>query len=108
MIIIGGTNDSWIDAPIGELKYADWTSDDLKCALPAFCYLVDRAKTVVDDIIVVINSDLKEEITNGFIEACEKNAVKYLCLKDVDKYNGHPTELGMEQIAKQVTACLRK
>lgn len=108
MIVFGGTNDSWIDAPIGKVQYANWSGEDLKSALPAFCYLIEKAKSVAKEPIVVINSDLKEEITNGFMAACEKNRVKYLCLKEIDKYNGHPTELGMEQIAKQVTACLNR
>ena len=108
MFIFGGTNDSWIDAPIGNLKYSDWTDDELKCALPAFCYLIEKAKKAVQDIIVIINTDLKEEITNGFREACEKNKVKYLYLKEIDKENGHPTELGMKQISKQVMECMNK
>ena len=102
MLIFGGTNDSWIDSPVGELKYSDWTDDDLKCVLPAFCYLINRAKKVVEDMVVIINTDLKQEITEGFIEACEKNEIKYLCLKEIDKENGHPTELGMKQISEQV------
>ena len=107
MFIFGGTNDSWIDAPIGNLKYSDWNIDELKCVLPAFCYLINRAKKVARNIIVIINTDLKEEIASGFIEACEKNEVKYLSLKEIDKENGHPTELGMKQIFKQVMECLQ-
>ena len=108
MFIFGGTNDSWIDAPVGKLKYSDWTAEDLKCVLPAFCYLIDRAKKTVENVIVVINTDLKQEITTGFVEACEKNEIKYICLKEIDKENGHPTELGMKQISEQVTECLHK
>lgn len=108
MFIFGGTNDSWINVPIGTLKYSDWTAADLKCVLPAFCYLLDKAKKVVEDIVVIINTGLKQEITNGFIEACEKNGIKYVCLKEIDKETGHPTELGMQQISKQVTECLQK
>ena len=107
MFIFGGTNDSWIDSPIGELKYSDWTADDLKCVLPAFCYLLDKAKKVVEDIIVIINTDLKQEISKGFKQACEKNNVICLCLKEIDKENGHPTELGMKQISEQVAECLK-
>lgn len=107
MLIFGGTNDSWINAPIGATKYSDWTSDELKCVLPGFCYLIDRAKSLVEDVIVIINTGLKQEITDGFIEACEKNKVKYLCLKEIDKENGHPTELGMKQISEQVMKCLK-
>ena len=76
MLIFGGTNDSWIDSPVGNLKYSDWTADDLLCVLSAFCYLIDRAKKVVEDVIVIINTDLKQEITDGFVEACEKNKVR--------------------------------
>ena len=100
MFIFGGTNDSWINAPIGSLKYSDWTADELKCVLPAFCYLIYRAKQVVQDIFVIINSGLKEEITKGITEACEKNEVNCLCLKEIDKENGHPTKLGMKQISE--------
>ena len=38
-LLFGGTNDSWINSPIGNLKYSDWTAEDLKFVLPAFCYL---------------------------------------------------------------------
>ena len=106
MFIFGGTNDSWIDSPIGKLKYSDWTADDLKCVLPAFCYLLDKAKKVVEDTIVIINTDLKQEIYDGFKQACAKNNVICLCLNGIDKENGHPTELGMKQISQQVTKCL--
>lgn len=108
MFIFGGTNDSWIGAPVGSCKYSDWTDDELKCVLPAFCYLISRAKEVVEDVIVIINTDLKQEITSGFIEACEKNEIKYLCLNEIDKECGHPTELGMKQISTQVAQCLHK
>lgn len=106
IFIFGGTNDSWIDAPIGDVKYSDWTDEELKCVLPAFCYLVDRAKTVVKNIIVVVNSDLKPEITNGFKQVCEKNNVTCICLEQIDKQKSHPTELGMKQIASQVTKAI--
>ena len=70
MFIFGGTNDSWIDAPLGEVKYSDWSDDELKCVLPAFCYLLNCAKSVAGEVMVIINTDLKEEITKGFIKAC--------------------------------------
>ena len=102
IIIFGGTNDSWINAPIGNNKYCDRTNEDLKSVLPAFCYLIEKAKTVVNDITVIINTGLKPEIVAGFIEACEKYGARYLALKDIEKENGHPTENGMKQISDQV------
>ena len=106
MLIFGGTNDSWIDVPIGENKYSEWTADELKCALPAFCYLIDKAKTVVENIVVIINTELKEEITGGFMEVCKKKEIPCVVLKGIDKENGHPTEIGMKQIAMQVSELL--
>ena len=108
MLIFGGTNDSWINAPIGENKYENLTEEDLKCILPAFCYLIEKAKNAVKNITVILNTGLKPEITEGIIEICEKNEIGYLCLKDIDKENGHPTELGMKQIAEQLTDFLNK
>ena len=105
-LIFGGTNDSWINAPIGSLKYSGQTPEELKCVLPAFCYLVGRLKEVAAEVVVIVNSDLKEEITCGFAEACETLGVKCLCLDKIGKQNGHPTESGMEEIAAQVSAGL--
>lgn len=102
MLIFGGTNDSWTDAPLGDIKYSDWTADDLMCVLPAFCYLIDSAKKVVENIVVILNTNLKEELANGFMQACNKNNVKCLQLEEIDKENGHPTELGMKQISEQI------
>lgn len=106
MFIFGGTNDSWIDAPIGNVKYSDRTDEDLKCVLPAFCHLIERAKTVVKNIVVIINTDLKPSITAGFAEACKNYDVACLRLENIDKENGHPTVTGMKQISEQVEKCL--
>lgn len=106
MLIFGGTNDSWINSPIGSTKYSDHTDEDLKSVLPAFCYLIEKAKSVVADITVIINTGLKPEIVPGFIEACEKYGVKYLKLEEIEKENGHPTENGMKQIADQLKSFL--
>ena len=84
MLIFGGTNDSWINAPIGSVKYSDRTDEDLKCVLPAFCHLIERAKTVVKNIVVIINSDLKPSITAGFAEACKNYDVACLHLENID------------------------
>ena len=106
MLIFGGTNDSWINAPIGSVKYSDRTEEDLKCVLPAFCYLLERAKTVVRNIVVIMNNELKPSILAGFTEACKNYDVVCLLLKDIDKENGHPTVMGMKQISEQVKTCL--
>lgn len=102
--VFGGTNDSWSNCPIGKLKYSNWTEKDLKSVLPAFCYLLDRIKTTNKDsqIVVVINTGLKQEIADNFVLACQYYFLDYVKLDGIDKENGHPTVLGMEQIATQI------
>lgn len=105
-LIFGGTNDSWINAPVGTFVHTDWTENDLKCVLPAFCYLLSKVKNISEEIIVIVNSELSEVVTKGIVKACEEYGVKYVRLKDIDKECGHPTEFGMRQIAEQVASQL--
>lgn len=106
IIIFGGTNDSWADSPVGELKYGDWDPAEMYSCLPACCFMLDHLKTRApeSEIIFVINSELKDEITNGIIEACAHYGVHYLLLKDIEKKWGHPSILGMSQINEQLSA----
>ncbi len=108
LFVFGGTNDSWADSPIGKIMYSAWKKEDLYSTLPAFCYLLSRIKEHLPStrLICIINCDLKDEITTGFKTACEKYGVQYLTLKCIDKENGHPTALGMEQIESQIAAIL--
>ncbi len=110
LFVFGGTNDSWIDAPIGELKYSNWFDDDLKCVLPAFCYLLQRLKETDKNlrVIVLINDCLKAEIAENLVVACKSYDAEHIELKDINKENGHPTRLGMEQISNQVEDYLAK
>ena len=40
VFVFGGTNDSWADAPLGELKFDRFTKEDLSCALSGIsCFL---------------------------------------------------------------------
>lgn len=106
VFVFGGTNDSWANSPIGELKYSDHTDEDLKCVLPAFCYLLGRLKDTVKETVVILNTGLKQVITDGYINACETYNIKYVKLKEIEKENGHPTVLGMKQISQQIKECL--
>ncbi len=103
-IIFGGTNDSWADAPIGEIQYSDWEKEELYSVLPAFCYLLHRVKEHLPNtrIVVVMNTDLKQEIVEGFRVACENYDVERVELQDIDKLNGHPSAAGMKQIKEQI------
>lgn len=109
VFVFGGTNDSWANSPIGELKYSDWKKDDLFSVLPAFCFFINRLKEILPDaeIVCIINTELKPEITEGFKAALEHMGVKRIVLHDIDKRGGHPTVKGMTQIKNQITDSFR-
>ena len=95
------------DAILPALRELGVGEDDLKYVLPAFCYLINKAKNVVGRLLIILNTGLKDEITDGFAAACENYGVAYLRLENIDKQKGHPTELGMRQIAEQVAGALK-
>ena len=104
LFIFGGTNDSWSDAPIGEIKESDWEREDLFKILPAFSYLLHRIKEELPDAktVCTLNTELKTEITDNFKLLCDKNAVTAVVLKKVDKIASHPSVVGMRKIKEQV------
>lgn len=111
VFIFGGTNDSAGRVDLGQPKYSDYTPEDLKESVPALCYLINRIREVRSDmqIVVILNTELKERYHNGYVSVCKKLDVPYLELELIDKAQGHPTELGMEQIKDQiVTRILKK
>ena len=104
VIVFGGTNDSWINVPLGELKYDDFKEEELFSAIPAISYLMGRIKSDLPrtKILFIANCDIKEEIISAILKAGEHYGVDTIALHDVHKDNGHPTPLGMTDICKQV------
>lgn len=104
IIIFGATNDSWLGRRIGDIKYENWTEDDLRCVLPAYCCLLDyvTGHHPQAEIYCVINDVLKPEIAKGLAMAAAHYGVRAVMLAGIDKSNGHPTALGMTQIAEQI------
>ena len=105
LFVFGGTNDSWAGSPVGEIQYSGWTNDDKKKSVPAFCYLLDRIKNASPEtnVICIFNTSLTEEITAGYVEACQHYDVDYVSLDTIDKLGGHPNIKGMIQIKEQIT-----
>ncbi len=110
VFVFGGTNDWWIGAPEGELKYSDWTSEDLDCLLPAYCYMLAtlKDKVRIKNIFAIFNCNLDENLIDKLVKACEYYNIKYIRLENIDKISGHPTELGMQQICEQVKNLIEK
>ena len=110
ILICGGTNDSWANSPIGELQFSDWTDEDLASYLPACCYMLDylRREAPQAQIVCVVNSELKPEITQGQFDACEHYGAHALLLEDIEKIWNHPSVAGMTAMSEQVAAFVEK
>lgn len=110
ILLFGGTNDSWCGAPLGEFKYEGWKRADLYCFRPALAWLLehlqDRYPTA--DVFFLLNSELKESINSSVSDICAHYNVPVIKLSGIDKTSGHPNVKGMQQIADQVVATLKK
>ncbi len=104
IFIFGGTNDSWMNSPVGEVKYSNWSTNDLKSVLPAFCKMVDTIKKYNPGarIINIINTDIKQSIQSGMIEACTHYGIENIIPQNVSKQSGHPNQAGMITIANEI------
>lgn len=110
LFIFGGTNDSWANEPVGEYKWADWTYGDYYTFRPALASLLNWVTLHHPNMPVyfLINSELREDITESCKTICDHYGVTYIQLHDIDKRQGHPTAKGMKAIAEQVKAVVRK
>lgn len=109
LFIMGGTNDSWADSPMGEYKYQKWTKRDLYYFRPAMAYMLNSIKELYPGtkVYFLLNNELKEDINESVKTVCKRYNVPCLELKDIDKKNGHPTVKGMAEICAQLNAFLK-
>lgn len=103
-IIFGGTNDSWANSPLGEIKYGVKTEKELFSVKPAYCYLIETVKANCPNakIVTIINTELKPEIVECFKEVSSHYSTHIIELHDIEKQSGHPNIKGMKQIFEQV------
>ena len=109
VLVFGGTNDSWSDAPLGETKAFGWEEKDLFAVLPAIFYFAYTLKTDLPDseIVFIINTELKDEIADCIEEATKRYGLKSVRLEGVSKEYGHPTVTGMREISEQLVKALK-
>ena len=110
IFIFGATNDSWAHSPIGEFKYEDITQEDLRSFRPAMVRMLQwmKRRYINTDIYFILNDGLSSEITSSCKIICEHCGVPCIELKEIDKKAGHPSIKGMQQIAEQVAASLKR
>ena len=108
ILVFGGTNDSWANSPIGEMKYEGWTKDDFYSYRPAVCYLGQYLynRYPNTEIYFILNTDLKPEIGAAMQEVCERFGFSLIVLQDISRTQGHPNIEGMKSIADQVSRAL--
>ncbi len=108
IFVFGGTNDSWSGNDAGEVQYENRTEEDLYRILPGFACFIDRLLRVADKkaVHVIVNSELRREVTDGIIEICRHYDVAHTVLAEIDKEAGHPTVRGMTQIKEQILATI--
>lgn len=110
VLVFGGTNDSWANAPLGELKLGEVTEGELYSVLPGVCYYarllrqgVPKART-----IFIVSPILKEEIREAVFTAAEHFGCEAVLLSPFDVINDHPSDKGMRQIADSIYSYLNK
>jgi hypothetical protein len=108
LVLFGCTNDNWIGRDAGAVLFSDWTEQDLELILPAYCYVLDRLtkENPASKIICVINTNFRPEVHNGMLAAADHYGAAIVTLQNIDKSNGHPTKLGMSQIAAQIGSAI--
>lgn len=109
LLVFGGTNDSFANAPLGHYIFSGWNQEDLRQFRPAYAYLLDQLQRQHPDtqLVSILNSELRTGIADSIRQICKYYGVPVIELKDIDKIDHHPTSAGMAAIAEQVTAALR-
>lgn len=109
IFIFGATNDSWARSPIGEFKYENITTEDLRSFRPAMARMLQwmTRRYVNTQIYFILNDGLSPEVTSSAKTICEHYGVPCICLEGIDKKSGHPSVKGMRQIADQIVKNLK-
>ena len=109
IFVYGCTNDYWRKAVRGELKYDGHTKEQLNTLYPAIGYVLGflKANHPTARIIFITNPFFDQDLTTTIQTACDHYGAQHLHLSDFCRIEGHPTEAGMQEIAKQVMAFLK-
>lgn len=109
IIVFGTTNDSWLNRPIGQVKFEGRSEEDVKQVLPAYCEVLEYISLHNPQaaVVAVINTELHPDIHAGILRAAEHYGAVAVELNQIDKQHGHPSALGMRQIADQIEAALK-
>ena len=112
ILILGGTNDVYKNAPFGDYVYANWTDEQLCSFRPAMAYLLDNVKRLYPDakLYFLLETDpfpdsITEETRQNLIESVHRITNHYGvdCIDlEIHKSWNHPDVRGQKDIARQV------
>lgn len=110
LLIFGGTNDSWAGVEVGEYNFSDYIpGEELYKFRPAMSRLLSDTINHYPgtSIYFIINSELREDITESMKEICRHYSVPFIELHDIAKTAGHPSRAGMAAIASQILSVIK-
>ena len=92
----------------GQVKYENRAEEDLRQVLPEYCFILEylTSHNPHSKVVAIVNTQLHPDIHAGIVAAGAHYGASVVVLEDIHKQNGHPTALGMSQIAEQVAAAL--
>lgn len=110
VIVLGATNDSWCNAPLGEITFGSESESDLKSVIPAISHFmrVMREDLPEAKIVYAINSDvIKPEISDAIEKLGARFGFDTVRLDGIDKLDGHPTVKGMSEICDRIYSFIK-
>lgn len=104
IFILGGLNDTWANSPVGDVKYSNFNQSDLKQTLPSTSKLISDLKNYNPgcQIVLIAPHEVKGEIKTGMRTICDHYKATFVELPEVATVDGHPTDVGMQQIADYI------
>ena len=108
ILVLGGTNDHYAGAPLGEVKYADWSEEELKSFAPAMCYMFDYLKRTHPKATIfnIQNDCFSTEEAAMIATVTAHYEIPNILLSNIkgsaNLQGGHPTKATMTRIADQV------
>lgn len=108
VFVFGGTNDSWCNAPLGEITDRERKEEDFYSVLPAIDYYLYLLKATLPqaEIFCLINTEIKPEVVSCMKNACDKYGIMPVTFDSIAKRSGHPTIQGMKDIKNRVLSSM--
>lgn len=106
VLVFGGTNDCWTNAPVGQFQTAPFTEQDLLAFVPACCFIAAQLTKLIPTAKVcwLINTELGADYSAGIRQAAAHYGQTCLAFSHIDKQAGHPSVQGMREIAAAIRA----